>query len=339
MSAESIAYHLRPHKSVDRRLFLDLLVRLQRWTPLEDHVYISMGAYTLEDHRLIHRHIGVNRMISFDSNEDVVKRQIFNRPIENAACIHNTSDQVITNLDAILENNSASDCAGIIFWLDYTSPREVRAQLGEFEALLNKLSPGDIVRVTLNANPNALGEDRAPGEAAAVGDALLKERFEILRRRLGEFIPEGVDSKAMTKERFPTVLSRVVGSFSSKAFPAQSRNTFLPLYNIAYTDGTQMLSITGIVIQKEQVGAMISSTAIDKWPFYSPSWDAVHRLVVPTLTLRERLHLERGILAKSTEELTEELGFDRAGNMSIADFVDVYRRYYRFYPSYFSVDV
>ena len=31
MRGASVPYHLRPHKSVDRRLFLDLLMRFERW--------------------------------------------------------------------------------------------------------------------------------------------------------------------------------------------------------------------------------------------------------------------------------------------------------------------
>ena len=72
MSGASIPYHLRPHKSVDRRLFLDLLTRYERWKPLADYIYISMGAYPLEDHKLVHRHLGISRLISFDLENDTV---------------------------------------------------------------------------------------------------------------------------------------------------------------------------------------------------------------------------------------------------------------------------
>ena len=75
MSGASLPYHLRPHKSVDRRLFLDLLMRLERWRPLVDYAYISMGAYPLEDHKLVHRHLGIDKLIAFDNDEKIVARQ------------------------------------------------------------------------------------------------------------------------------------------------------------------------------------------------------------------------------------------------------------------------
>ncbi|MCR6645864.1 MAG: hypothetical protein NVV62_15750 [Terricaulis sp.] len=65
----------------------------------------------------------------------------------------------------------------------------------------------------------------------------------------------------------------------------------------------------------------------------------VHQLIVPDLTLRERLFLQRDVVGKSREELVAGLGFKRAGEIEVADFLENYKRYYRFYPTLLTADV
>jgi hypothetical protein len=79
--------------------------------------------------------------------------------------------------------------------------------------------------------------------------------------------------------------------------------------------------------------SMIERLDLESWPFASRDWNTVHRLVVPVLTVRERLFLERGILTKTVEELTAELGFKAASDVRIDEFLESYKSYYRFYPT------
>ncbi|GHL58479.1 hypothetical protein ECZU31_17540 [Escherichia coli] len=48
-----------------------------------------------------------------------------------------------------------------IIWLDYATPSDLNAQLNEIVNLVTKLKPKDIFKITLNANPEALGKTRA----------------------------------------------------------------------------------------------------------------------------------------------------------------------------------
>src|SRR6185312_9023838 len=98
---------------------LDLLGRFERWRPLHRYVYLSMGAYPLEDHKLIHRIIGIRKLIAFDDDNDVVARQNFNKPIGSCRCIVGKSGDVITKLDATLRDCGFGDPDGLIIWLDY----------------------------------------------------------------------------------------------------------------------------------------------------------------------------------------------------------------------------
>lgn len=339
MSGASIPYHLRPHKSVDRRLFLDLLTRFERWMPLADYVYVSMGAYPLEDHKLIHRHLGVTRLIAFDLEEGIVARQKFNKPIEACHCLHMKSGELISNLDSILTDCSFSEPKGLIVWLDYTKPGQLGHQIREFETLLDKLRDGDIVRVTVNAQPNDLLDPQAPGASPLLVTVKQDKQFKNLKSRIGEFLPSETSPVDMTQEGLPLAISKSFGAAALKALPVTGENIFCPLSIIRYADGEQMLSITGAVIARSSKEALVEKLDMKSWPFASTDWSNVHRLLVPALTIRERLFLERGVMSKSTADLVSELGFEAASDILMDEFLESYKSYYRFYPTLLSAEI
>ncbi len=114
---------------------------------------------------------------------------------------------------------------------------------------------------------------------------------------------------------------------------------FQPLSVVRYADGQQMLSITGVVANRGEEAQMRERLDLSKWPFASATWDTVHRLVVPALTVRERLFLERGIVGKAAAELISELGFKSASGVEMIDFLTSYKDYYRFYPSLLTAEI
>jgi hypothetical protein len=337
MSGASIPYHLRPHKAVDRRVFMDLLSRIERWRPLGEYVYLSMGAYPLEDHKLIHRILGVTRLIAFDKDASVVARQVFNRPIGSCHCIEKTSGGIVTELDQVLDQCGFGHPAGVIVWLDYTDPKQLGEQVREFQSLLNRLSAGDVVRVTVNAHPNELID--ASDQTPTLAEEKRAKQFQGLRNRIKEFLPSWAKAEHMTAADLSRVISESFADAALKALPVTGPLTFRPLSVVRYADGVQMLSMTGVVARRADEGEMLARLGMQTWPFTSDTWSDIHNLVVPDLTLRERLFLEREIVATEPVNIVEALGFDAAGGISIADFIDNYRRYYRFYPTLLTAEL
>ena len=132
----SVAYRLRPNKSVDRELFLSLLGRLSAKLKLENYFYVGLGGPFLEDFRLIHARIGIDKMICIESEEAVHKRQSFNRPIESIRCVH-------AKLEEFLETTEFE--LPVVLWLDFTEPKTVVSQIETFarnacELPLNSMS-------------------------------------------------------------------------------------------------------------------------------------------------------------------------------------------------------
>ncbi|MCW0435290.1 O-methyltransferase [Xanthomonas sacchari] len=337
MSGASIAYHLRTHKTVDRRLFTDLLGRYERFRSLANAVYISMGAYSLEDHRLIHRNLGITRMVAFDLDASIVSRQNFNRPVESCVCIEKNSGDFISELSAILESSGYVEATSVVIWLDYTDPKQIGAQVREFQSLLDKLREGDVVRVTVNANPKEL-DSKATAAPERV-TKVMENQFSTLKQFIGDYLPSTATSSDMTAEGLARVLAQAFGSAALKALPATGRTIFSPLSIVRYADTTQMLSITGVLVARDGVNKLRSSMGLEEWPFSSEGWTDIKKLIVPAITLRERLFLERSILRKEDDEIESELGFSSFGEVAVGEFLESYRKYYRFYPTFLSAEI
>ena len=100
MSAgSSLPYRLRPNKAVDRELFLSLLMRLAPRLALEKYHYVGLGGPFLEDFRLIHGRLGIAKMTCIETEEEVHKRQLFNRPIASIECVHKKLEDYLDETD------------------------------------------------------------------------------------------------------------------------------------------------------------------------------------------------------------------------------------------------
>lgn len=339
MTASEIPYHLRPHKSVDRRLFLDLLSRFERWRPLVNFAYISMGAYPLEDHKQIHRHLGITRLISFDLDPNIVERQKFNRPVGTCVCLCRKSEDVVDRFDDILREANVLDATGVIVWLDYTDPKRIGEQIREFQTLLDKLQENDIVRVTVNANPSSLGGATRPDGSHLDRKELHEKRLGEIDRRIKEYLPSDVGPDDMDRDRLPILLSRAFGRAAAEALPLQGPTTFEPLSLVRYADGQQMLSITGTVVARDRRDEMRAKIGIAQWPFGATDWSDVHKLTVPDLTFREKLFLEQKIAASAPDDIAAGLGFEFGKDIQISDFITDYSKFYRFYPSLLAAEL
>ena len=317
---------------------MDLLARYERWRPINNYAYVSMGAYALEDHKMVHRRFGISRLIAFDRKMDTVKRQKFNRPVGSCHCLNLDSGELVAKFSDILEEWVEENFDGVVIWLDYTDPAKLGEQIREFSDLLSELAPGDVVRITVNAHAAALARARKVDGTMKEDDELRKERFERLKSRIGDFLPSDASPSQVGKAELPELLARAFRQAVGKALPSLGQKTFSPLSLVSYADGQRMLSITGALVERKHEKEMRKKIGLEDWAFKSSDWDSIALLNVPDLTVRERMFLERRIDAQPSE-IADGLGFDSVGDIDVLEFVEQYRRYYRFYPSLVALDV
>lgn len=337
MSGSTLPYRLRPHKAVDRRLFIELLARCERWKTLEKHAYVSMASYTMEDQKLIHRLLGIQRLLAFDFDQEIVRRQHFNRPIGDAKCIHSTANDLTADIDSALVNAGITDHAGYVVWLDYTNPNDIGEQLREFEQLAAQFAPSDIVRVTVNAHYDWWAGRLNPAQPRTV-EQRQQRAFTKLQTSIGDFLPHDLTSADLSEEGLAKTLARAFGMVADRAVPAHGGRTLVPLSIVRYADGMQMLSMTAMVCATEEIDGMREKLGMNTWPFHSMDWTDVKFLAVPDLTVRERLYLEQHI-EEDDAAIAQGLGFNLDDVTEMDGFLSNFRGYYRHYPALSPVEL
>lgn len=335
MSGASLPYRLRPHKAVDRRLFLELLNRYERWRSLKDHVYVSMAAFAMEDQRLVHRLLGIERLLAFDMSADIVGRQHFNRPTDKTKCVSSTADDMVKDIVGNVEAAGIPDAEGYIVWLDYTDPKDIGTQVAEFHKLLGQLGPSDIVRVTVNAN-----YDWWAGKSHRSNPIPIEERqrsaMAKLERVLKTYLPTSVTAESLGEEGIAIAIAQTFGRAAGAA--VKGGRSFEPLSIMRYADGQQMLTMTGTIVAHADRADLRLKLGLDYWPFASTSWADVKYLAVPDLTARERLYLERNAHLGAAA-LSSTLKFDFEVSAQMPGFIENFQRYYRHYPAFTAVEL
>ncbi len=288
MSGALVPYHLRQNKAVDRQLFVELLQRIHRYEDVGNYIYVGFAGLFFEDFKAMHSVFGIKKLISLETDKVAYKRQCFNRPLTCIRCQNQSSSDYISGYTA--KRNS-------IHWLDYASPNEIRSQLQDMETLASKLEARDILKITLNANPDSL----CPyGKRDREGAALSREethqrRLANLKSRIGDYLPAGCEPDQMTAAELPRVLSLAARNAVIRGTEGTGLS-FQPLCSFSYADsGHQMLTLSGIFLPQGESINFLKITKIDKWKFANLDWGHPHSIRIPVLTLKERLYIDQNL--------------------------------------------
>lgn len=329
-AGSSLPYRLRPNKAVDRELFLSLLTRLAPTLSLERYHYVGLGGPFLEDFRLIHARLGIGRMTCVESEKEVHKRQLFNRPIASIKCVHSTLEDFLDRHDFEVP---------AIVWFDYTDPKTVPTQIDRFSRTIGVVPLGSVLRVTLNANPESLGKpDRNEISVEVDGEATM-DRFQKpttqewrlvrFKERFGALVPSGLPAEGMTQKNYGASLLRVLKlAVAKEALNFRDRCVVWALAT-HYKDGQPMVTATLVVCAADDTD---TKDLVTGWEFCSTT-DAPHRLDLPALSTLERLTME------SSEDAREVLGFKLPASDMGEDPFSVFKKFYRIYPHFSRVEL
>lgn len=317
MSAgSSLPYRLRPNKAVDRELFLSLLMRLAPKLALEKYHYVGLGGPFLEDFRLIHGRVGIAKMTCIETEEQVHKRQLFNRPIASIECVHKSLEDYLdeTNLDS-----------PAIIWFDYTEPKGITSQIERFARTIGTVPIGSVLRITLNANPSSLG--RPDGNLSEA--ELMEWRLQAFQRRLGALFPNGLIADEMKQENFGKSLLRALKLAVEKEVLSFRDRRIVWALATHYADGQAMVTAALVVCQNDD---KTIEELVQAWEFHATT-DAPHRVDLPALSTLERLTME------SNDDAQAKMGFELpTSNMGENPF-DVFKKFYRIYPHFSRVEL
>ena len=332
MKSSVIPYHLRPNKSVERNIFLNLLSMINGYNAIDikECVYIGFGGPFLEDFKNIHARFGTRDMYSLESDPMIFERQKFNSPLK---CIEMTNFTSREFIDGYSITKNA------IIWLDYTSAEDIFDQFVDFKTILERTVENDVIKVTLNANPRTLGtphSDELMGlTSLEQEEAVRKYRLKILRERLSDFFYPATKPEMMTDKKMAEVLVKSLKIAVDAGLMLKRAYIFQPLCLFSYADsGNTMLTATGIILKNDKKATedFLLKTGIGNWPLARTNWESPIRIDVPDLTVKERVHLDSMLPPNEPADLDvicKSVAFIKRSQ--IENYVD----YYRFYP-YFS---
>lgn len=331
MSGADIPYQLRPNKHIERQLFWELLERISNWRPIRDMGYISMGSKFLEDFRQIHSRFDTSDMVSIESDFTTYKRQCFNKPIGCLDCKNMKSGDLVTNFEKIIQGR---DSKNFIVWLDYTAAKGRVTQLSEFESLISKLTHGDIIKITLNANLSSFCK-RDEGEDFSVYQ---QRTMSVVERKLNQYFPKDkkIQYSQMTRDGIASILGGSVRVAATKGLQGSPSLIALPLASFLYNDGYHdMMTVTCMIINKSEQTDFLKKTEIKNWLFYADNWEKVEHIGIPDLSMKERLHIDAELVKHSNEEIHASLPF--AFSDSAEESLGIFQQYalhHRRYPAF-----
>lgn len=323
MSGGWIPYHLRWNKSIDRSIFMEFLIKLNAFRPLDRYRYVGFGAVHMEDFKLMHSMFSITNLTCIEQNKAVYDRQSFNKPLGCIELKYTTSGEYIAEYDI---------GTSTIIWLDYAKPKDIGIQIRELQALLPQLNEYDVVKITLNANPDALCHKNV-----AMGEELFKKRLEELQNRVDDNLPDGITSEMMKTKQLPSVLYRTLNFACSKAMLGRSDSIFYPVTSFVYADSMhQMITYTGIILKRNGIEQFLEKSGISDWSYFIGNADMPQRIDMPDLTLRERFAIDSLLPCNSAEEILSEIKIQFDDNYEdTVKKVESYIKFYRHYP-YFS---
>jgi len=329
-ASSSLPYRLRPNKAVDRELFLSLLMRLAPKLAIEKYHYVGLGGPFLEDFRLIHARLGLAKMTCIETEEEVHKRQLFNRPITSINCVHSMLEDFLDKHDF--------DTPAII-WFDYTEPKGITTQIERFAQTIGTVPVGSVLRVTLNANPSSLGRPdpkeisvEIEGEASedrAVKPTIQEWRLERFKERLGALFPNGLTAEGMSFKTYGLSMLRALKlAVEKETLSFRDRRVEWALAT-HYADGQPMVTAALVVCPSNDLEL---NELLHDWEFYTTT-EAPHRIDLPALSTLERLTME------SNGDAQKQMGFKLPRSDMGENPFEVFQKFYRIYPHFSRVEL
>ena len=319
-------YHLRPNKFIDRQLFISMLIKLQSHLEFSKYCYVGFGSYLFDDFKIMHNNLAISNMISLECDPEIKKRAEFNKPLK---CIKIKSE---TSTDFI--DYFGHDENNYIFWLDYTNPADIGVQFSDYCSLLNQLEAGDVIRITLNANPSSLGEKKDKK-----GEELWDMRLKELKSRIGQYLPLDVKKDQVVTKKYPLLLLSALKNGTNQTLKESAvQNLFpVPILSSIYADGQQMITLSILILddhnrEKDILTSLYPQFKGDEKIVEKVKdlvWNSPNKISIPSLSTKEILTMNSMLPVENAKEtLKEEFSFIFEDEEKI----DNYLNFYKIYP-------
>src|SRR5690349_305833 len=307
-SYDKLDYSLRPSKQVERKLFIETFHRLaQVGYPLSDYSYLGFGSVSYIDFILFHKYLFIDKMRCVEHGP-IPRRMRFNKPF---SCIKLRMQPMSSVIPTISRSKPH------LVWLDYDYGLNSTI-LEDIDSCIRALSQKSILIITVDA------ERRLPDGTKLRNDEDDAELRRYFWKELGSLLSKQLSDTDVERRVLPKLFARTIRTQVQKSLLSRPEATFHQLFNYQYDDGSQMLTIGGIIDRKEAAGELRDSGIYDL--AHIRRGEAPLLISVPPLTTREKQWLDRYIhYPQRHQAIPFELRREHFLN---------YKRYYRHYPVY-----
>ena len=269
-SYEIINYSLRPAKSVERRMIVEVCSRLRSFYNLESYRYVGFGSPYFSDFSLIHRALDISEMICIEKEKADAPRFEFNKPFHCITLKFGTSSEILPMLEW-------RDRPTII-WLDYDSSLD-ESILSDIDVAASNLVSGSLLILSMRASANDFGDEP-------------DERKYKLQETIGNKIPLDIPLNTFSNTNFSYLLWKIINAEidhvvleRSAGLRSSTKFEYSQLLHFNYRDGVKMITIGGLIFQSGQRSTQVHCD-FGALPFMKNGEEA-YKIEVPKLTLKE----------------------------------------------------
>ncbi len=315
---EQIDFSIRPSKQIERKLFIELIQNLSRADIfIGEYEYIGFGSIYYIDFIMFHKYLHIKQMTCVE-REDIPNRMAFNKPYDFIQLFMGPLSDLMPDLK---EDNK------YLIWLDENKIL-TKEMLSDINNLIGFLSNGSILFITVNAQPNSyLPYNKIPDTWDSDNTAPSKQEMLItnLTIEFGKYAGK-IDKSEVTKKAFPQLLARILKTRIETSMLDRKGDSFYQLINYRYDEGTQMLTIGGI-INSDEKNKDLEKSGIYNLSFTTKNTKPIE-ISVPPLTLREKQWLDKHLQELKDKAL--EPDFELKSSL-LENYLEFYKQYATFH--------
>lgn len=308
-TAKFVSYDLRPAKQCERKMMLDSFsTAMESGFPISNYRYVGMGANRFYDFILMHKYLGIDKMISLEHDKDMFRRAEFNRPYKFIKILKTTAHGFISS-DKFSGNS--------IYWMDYDGG--IRPDITQdITSLAPSVRLGDFIFFTVCGIPPKRLNKRSSSDRLSE----LKDTFRSLANSLTREDMENVN--------FTKAVHKILHAAFTNAFVVRDEGVFRPFFQVEYADGLDMLTYGGVFAESAKCKKFVDLLKV-KVPFLKHRILQNYRIRKFDLTEKERNLFDLATTAKGSDakEIGElkRLGFRAEELRSYGELLRYHPRY------------
>lgn len=312
-SFKEFHYGLRPSKQVERKIMIEVLLRLLKaGYDISEYTYLGFGSVYYVDFVMFHKYLFMEEMICIEWS-NIQNRMKFNKPFK---FIKLKFGPLLNYIPAIKRTTK------YLVWLDYDRPLDPEI-LQDIDGCLNRIGRQSVFVITVDARPMLPKWDfDLENKTAAEREALTVSTYQ---EWFGAYTANQITLDTISRVHVARLFYEVVSERVRQTVARRDGGLrFIQIFNYTYKDGAPMFTFGGIIGSNEDETHLEGSRLLGH-RFVRTQSDSLE-ISVPPLSIREKYWLD-SMLDKNFNSKKLQFELDE-------ELLENYRKFYKEYPTY-----